>query len=61
MKKEFARTTVQDKIIKTNIKHTQISAIVRALREKGYSPELQLAGFLVSSEPSYITYNPITF
>ncbi len=34
-----------------------LTAVAEALREKGYDPAVQIAGYLISEDPTYITSN----
>lgn len=35
--------------------HEELELIYTALKEKGYDPERQIAGFLITQDPTYIT------
>lgn len=56
MAKDFTQTRVfNSEDIKREIIHGNLIAVANALNERGYNPVHQIAGYLISNDPAYIS------
>ena len=56
MAKDFTQTRVFNaEDIRREVIHSNLNTVAQALNERGYNPVHQIAGYLISNDPAYIS------
>ena len=56
MAKDFTQTRVfNSEDIRREVIHSNLNTVAQALNERGYNPVHQIAGYLISNDPAYIS------
>ena len=56
MAKDFTQTRVfNSEDIRREVIHSNFNTVAQALNERGYNPVHQIAGYLISNDPAYIS------
>ncbi|WP_281676992.1 IreB family regulatory phosphoprotein [Eggerthia catenaformis] len=56
MAKDFTQTRVfNSEDIRREVIHSNLNTVAQALDERGYNPVHQIAGYLISNDPAYIS------
>ena len=56
MAKDFTQTRVfNSEDIRREVIHSNLNTVAQALNELGYNPVHQIAGYLISNDPAYIS------